>query len=115
MITGVMLPDFHHYYYSAMDFLRVDLDQESFNALQRACQPIICPYQWLNDSSIDIDIDEIAAYYVLLSEFLDDPIRSKEFYINGDKFAAFASVFSEFFFGPPMYVLSPQLHVSFKY
>ncbi|KAF8817200.1 hypothetical protein BYT27DRAFT_6949245 [Phlegmacium glaucopus] len=97
MVTGVMLPKFYDYYYSAMDFLGVDLDQESFNAFRRACQPIICPYEW---DHIVTGIDEMATYYDLLSEFLDDPIRSKEFYIDGDKFAALATAFSKNLFSP---------------
>jgi hypothetical protein len=42
-------------------------------------------------------------YHLLLSEFLGDPRRSKEFYIDGDKFATLATTFAKNIF-TPLYV-----------
>jgi len=103
MVTGVMLPGFYGYYYSATYFVGADLDQESFRTFRSACHPIICPYEW---SHTGLVLEDMAAYYSLLSKFLDDPIRSKEFYIDGDKFAALATTFAKHLFSPPVYVLS---------
>ncbi|KAF8815945.1 hypothetical protein BYT27DRAFT_7186431 [Phlegmacium glaucopus] len=99
VVTGVMLPRFHHYYLSATVYLGADLDQESFNTFQRASFPIICPYDLDNTY---LGVEEMAAYYGLLSEFLDDPLRSKEFYIDGNKYADLAMAFAKNLFSPPM-------------
>lgn len=96
MVTAVMLPKFLEYRLPIMNFLSRGLSRGSFKIFSRACQ------QFLFASGWSIDERYMAKYHTMLSEFLGDPTRSKEFYIDGDKFATLATAFVKQLFGPSM-------------
>ena len=97
MVTALMLPKFLQHDYLIMKCLAYDLDDGSFNDFHKACSRIL-PIGWPRGEG-----EHLLRYHILLSEFLDDPMRSQEFHIDGNKFATLAIAFAKYFFG---YILS---------
>ncbi|KAF8802023.1 hypothetical protein BYT27DRAFT_7197492 [Phlegmacium glaucopus] len=95
LVTAVMLPDFNNVYVDSISkILVIDIHPDSSDACSRA---------FLRIKYISRQTRR------LLSEFLGDPTRSKEFYVDGNKFAALATQFTKILFGPSVYVLPLSL------
>jgi hypothetical protein len=97
VVAAMMLPTFPRHFHPLMKCLGSGLDDHSFDEFSGACSSIF-PTAWFMDSK------EPRKYHNLLSEFLGDPIRSKEFYVDGNKFATLATALARILFGPT-YVL----------
>ncbi|KAF8802000.1 hypothetical protein BYT27DRAFT_6776449 [Phlegmacium glaucopus] len=84
LLTAVMLPEFLIYHQTIQQILVMDLDPDSSIAWSRAFHRT-----FLSNP-----------YSLLLLEFLGDPTRSKELYVDGNKFEALATTFAKPLFGP---------------
>ena len=94
-MTAVLIPKFLELYCTPIiDILTIDLNQGPLEAFNKAYIPFIFPFPWNNEEV------HMAKYHILLSEFLGDPIRSNEFYIDGNKFAGLATAFVKYIFKP---------------
>ncbi|KAF8805064.1 hypothetical protein BYT27DRAFT_7339948 [Phlegmacium glaucopus] len=96
MVTAVTLPKFLQYYptINTRRILAIDLDEEGFDMFRSAYLPLLFPFLWIEGQ------EHLAKYHTMLSTFLGDPLHSKEFYIDAGKFAALATVFAKYLFGP---------------
>ena len=96
-LTAFMLPTFER---STMDKLLLrELNLNSQSQFFKALFRLFFPFGWRGGQ------EYMPKYHRLLSEFLGDPRRSKEFYIDGDKFATLATTFAKYIFTPFMCVL----------
>ncbi|KAF8801487.1 hypothetical protein BYT27DRAFT_7174195 [Phlegmacium glaucopus] len=101
VVAAMMLPTFPRHFHPLMKCLGSGLNDHSFDEFSGACSSIF-PTAWFMDSK------EPRKYHNLLSEFLGDPIRSKEFYIDGNKFATLATALAGILFGPTLRVMTPH-------
>ncbi|KAF8802019.1 hypothetical protein BYT27DRAFT_6776872 [Phlegmacium glaucopus] len=86
LITAVMLPGFLKYYEEPiLKILVIDLDLDPYSG-------------WSGANAHAFGTIRHAHHFLL--EFLGDPTRSKELYVDGNKFAALATVFAKILFGP---------------
>ena len=91
-----MLPTFLEHSSTIHKLLTRELDLNSQSQFFKASYPFLFPF--------DLFAQEyMAKYHLLLLEFLGDPRRSKEFYIDGDKFATLATTFAKNI-STPLYV-----------
>ena len=90
-VTALMLPTFIEHNSAISNVLARELNLDSQKEFFRASRLFVYPFYW-------------AKYHLLLLDFLGDPRRSKEFYIDGDKFATLATTFAKYIFTPFMYV-----------
>jgi len=105
LVTAVMLPGFPQHDLLIMGCLRSVLDHASggkFDYARSLIFPMWPPFD-------KVYKEHQCKYYILLSEFLGNPMRSQEFYVDGNKFAALATTLSTILFGLSMYVLPLSL------
>jgi hypothetical protein len=96
-VTALMLPTFLEHYSTIIKLLARELDLNSRSQFITALHRFLFPFDWV------VQQEYMGKYHLLLSEFLGDPRRSKEFYIDGDKFATLAKTFAENIFTPFKY------------
>ena len=75
-----------------------ELNLNSQSQFFKASLHVFFPFGWESGQ------EYMPKYHLLLSEFLGDPRRSKEFYIDGDKFTTLATTLAKYIFTPYMYV-----------
>ena len=91
-----MLPKFPQFRYPIIDILTADLDRRSYTAFRKASGPFFFPFNWTGREG------HMAKYYILLTDFLGNPMRSHEFHIEGNKFVSLATAFAKYLFQPSM-------------
>ncbi|KAF8805050.1 hypothetical protein BYT27DRAFT_7193582 [Phlegmacium glaucopus] len=106
MVTAVMLPKFFQYCPIILEILPIDLDREASEIFRNAYLPLLFPFHW------DEKEEYLPKYHIMLSNFLGDPLHSKEFYIDDSKYATLAAAFANYLFGSSMHRAHSRYQIS---
>lgn len=98
LLSSLVLPDFPTMVHDIKEILGDGLDAAIIDDFVDADNNTLC-MTWFKYGP-----EKFADYHSMISQLLQDPLRSEDFYVGGDSFVRLATRFTEYLLKHPAYV-----------